>query len=452
LIPSYHSSPRLWEREIKQEYPPSFLMVPEKNKGGFMYYLGIDVSKSKTDYLILDEKGERFQRPFSLENTREGFETLLKKLSEFSLTPENLLAGLEATGSLWENLYSFLTEKGYKVILLNPYQTRKFHQALGQKATTDIISAFVIADLLRSNRYLSSIVPEEEIEALRELVKLQFHLEEEKKRFSRRLVSLLALVFPEYEKTALRNVFSIASRRVLEKWPTAFDLAQAKVSQIEKVVRSIKGNNFNISEIGSLIETAKNSIYSGRAREVRAFTIRVLLSQLDRVLSSLEKIKEEIDKILSPKDGSGSFPGSNLLSTPAIGKNTLAVFLSVAGSNGTNYPSGKKLIGHIGFFPQIFESGQTRKNNIISHRGPNYVRKGLYMAAVSSLRHNPEMRTLYNKKISQGKTRKQALICVAKKLAQMMLSMLKSGQEYRPERVFVPPTALPRFQEGAPVS
>ncbi len=396
-----------------------------------MYYLGIDVSKSKTDYLILDEKGERFQRPFSLENTREGFDTLLKKLSQFSLTPENLLAGLEATGSLWENLYSFLTEKGDKVIVLNPYQTRKFHQALGQKATTDIISAFVIADLLRSNRYLSSMVPEEEIDPLRELVKLQFHLEEEKKRFSRRLVSLLALVFPEYEKTALRNVFSIASRRVLEKWPTAFDLAQTKVSQIEKVVRSIKGNNFNISEIGSLIETAKNSIYSGRAREVRAFTIRILLS---------------------PEDGCGSFPGSNLLSTPAIGKNTLAVFLSVAGSNGTNYPSGKKLIGHIGFFPQIFESGQTRKDNIISHRGPNYVRKGLYMATVSSLRHNPEMRTLYNKKISQGKTRKQTLICVAKKLAQMMLSMLKSGQQYRPERVFVPPTALPRFQEGAPVS
>ncbi|MGC9066753.1 MAG: transposase, partial [Candidatus Ratteibacteria bacterium] len=281
---------------------------------------------------------------------------------------------------------------------------------------------------------------------------LQFNLPEEKKKFSRQILSLLAVVFPEYEKTALRNVFGIASRKVLERWPTAFDLAEAKVHQIEKLVRSIKGNNFNISEIERLIEAAKNSIYSGRAREIRAFTIRVLLFQLDRVSSSLGKIKEEIDKILSPKDKSGSFPGNNLLSAPAVGKNTLAVFLSVAGSKGVAFPSSKKLIGHIGFFPQICESGEKRRDNIISRRGPNYVRKSLYMAAVSSIRHNRKMRTLYNKKISQGKSRKQALIYVAKKLAQMMLSMLKSGETYRPERVFVSPTALPRFQEVAPAS
>ena len=295
-----------------------------------MYYLGIDVSKKKSDYLILDEKGERFQRAFSLENSREDFQTLARKLEELNLTPENLLSGLEATGSLWENLYSFLTEKGYKVILLNPYQTRKYHQALRQKAKTDRVDALVIADLLRSNRYLSSSVPEEETEALRELVKLQYQLEGEKKRLQRRILSLLFVVFPEYEKTALKKVFGIATRKVLEKWPTAKDLAIAKPKQIEKLVRSIKGNNFNISAIEKSIETAKNSIYSGRAREVRSFTIRLLLSQLDRTLSSLKKIKDEIEKILSPRDESGSFPGDNVLSIPGVGKGTLATFLAIA--------------------------------------------------------------------------------------------------------------------------
>ena len=58
------------------------------------------------------------------------------------------------------------------------------------------------------------------------------------------------------------------------------------------------------------------------------------------------------------------------------------------------------------------------------------------MSAVASIRHNTEMRALYNRKRSQGKTEKQALICVAKKIAQMMLSMLKSGQSYNPARVF----------------
>jgi len=336
------------------------------------------------------------------------------------------------------------------VILLNPYQTKKYHQALRQKATTDQLAALVIADLLRSNRYLSSSVPEEEIEALRVLVKLQYRLEEEKKGLQRQILSLLAVVFPEYEKTALKKVFGIAPRKILERWPTAKDLAEAKPRQIEKFVRSIKENNFNISEIEKLIETAKDSIYSGRAREVRSFTIKLLLSQLDRTLSSLKKIKEEIDKILSPRDESGSFPGDNVLSIPGVGKGTLATFLAIAGQNGSFFSSAKKIIGYVGFYPQIYQSGEKRRENILSHQGPNYARKNLYMVAVSCIRHNREMRTLYNEKVSQGKSHKQALICVVKKLLQMMLAMAKSGEAYRPERVFVPPTALPYFREAIP--
>jgi len=415
-----------------------------------MYYLGMDISKKRTDYLVLDSEGKRFQRPFSLENTKEGFKTLAERLKELNLTPDNLLSGLEATGNLWENLYSFLTGKGYKVILLNPYQTNKYHQALRQKATTDQLAALVIADLLRSNRYLSSSVPKEEIEALRELVKLQFQLQEEKKKLSRQIFSLLSVVFPEYEGTALKRVFGIASRKILERWPTAKDLAEAKPKQIEKIVRSIKGNNFNISAIKDLIEAAKNSIYSGRAREVRSFTIRLLLSQLGRTLSSLQQIKERIEKILSSKDGSSSFPGNNILSIPGVGKGTLATFLAIAGRRGDFFLSAKKVIGYLGFYPQIYQSGEKKRGNIISHQGPNYARKAMYMAAVSCIRHNREMRTLYNKKVSQGKSPKQALIYVAKKLSQMILSMLKTGEPYRPERVFIPPTALPRFIEKNP--
>ncbi len=90
-----------------------------------------------------------------------------------------------------------------------------------------------------------------------------------------------------------------------------------------------------------------------------------------------------------------------------------------------------------GRYPKIYQSGQTRRDNKISKRGPKVLRWALYMAAVASLRHNKEMRTLYHKKLSQGKTEKQALICVAKKLLQIALSLLKSGETYNPARVFV---------------
>ena len=80
-----------------------------------------------------------------------------------------------------------------------------------------------------------------------------------------------------------------------------------------------------------------------------------------------------MDDILSPQDPDDalSFPGANLLSIPGIGPKTLAAFLSIAGSDGSAYPDGKSIVGYIGFFPKIYESGETRHDNIISSRGPN---------------------------------------------------------------------------------
>ena len=141
--------------------------------------------------------------------------------------------------------------------------------------------------------------------------------------------------------------------------------------------------------------------------------------------------------ILSPSKNDDNFPGQNLLSIKGVGDKTLAALISYLGSDGANFPNSNSVVGYVGFYPKIYESGQSRRDNKISKRGPKVLRWALYMAAVAALRHNKEMRTLYHKKLSQGKTEKQALICVGKKLLQIALSMLKSGESYDPARVFV---------------
>lgn len=406
-----------------------------------MFYLGIDVAKKTHRFVILDHEGEKLAKPFSLQNTQEDFQKLLKRLKELDLSFENTLAGLEATGSFWENLYSFLTEAGYKVIVINPYQTNKFREALRKKAKTDDIDALVIAGLLRSGDTAASYVPEEEVQTLREITKMRYEFIKDRKNYQRQVYALLEVVFPEYSRTALGNPFAIGSTAIFKRFPTARHLAKAKVKQIEKIVRSIQGNNLNIKEIKSLIEMARSSIYSGRAAEARGLTIKMLLENIQMLNNHITELEKQMEEILSPSsdDDMNSFPGANLLSIPGVGKKTLAAMLSAVGFEGGAFDSGIKLIGHIGFFPKIYESGETRRDNKISSRGPKCLRWALYMAAVACLKHNPEMRSLYHKKVSQGKTPKQALIIVAKKLAHLMLSMLKTGASYKPERVFVAP-------------
>ncbi len=401
-----------------------------------MFNLGIDVSKKSSRYVLLNPEGQKV-KSFSLDNTHEAFQDLLERLKDLSIPKEKLLIGLEASGGFWENLYSHLKENGFSVVLLNPYHTNKFREALAKKAKTDDIDALIIAQLLRTGEYVQSQVAEGLIQSLRELTKLRYELVKERKNYQRQVFSVLAVVFPEHDKTALKNPFSVASLAIFQAFPTAKDLAQAKAKQIEKIVRSIKGNNFDLKEIQTLLQTAKLSIYSGRARKARGISLRILLRHVENLSSSIEELEKEIKEILSPRQPQDSFPGENLLTIPGVGEKTVAAVLSYLGTNGTNFSTSTKAVGYIGFFPKIHQSGQSQWDNVISKRGPTLLRWALYMAAVACLRHNPEMRSLYHKKLSQGKTEKQALICVAKKLLEIMLSMLKSGKPYNPSRVYV---------------
>lgn len=405
-----------------------------------MNYLGIDVSKAKSRYVLLDDLGEKATKPFTLNNDQQAFVQLLERIKTLNLQPHNLLVGIEATGIWWENLYCFLTENQFKVIVLNPHQSNKYREALRLKAKTDDIDAYVIAGLLRSGEYASSHIPEECIQILREIVKLRYQLVKDRQNLERQTRALLSLIFPEYQKTALKNPFTNSSIAILKTYPTAKHLAEAKTKNIEKIARSIKGNNLNIENIKKLIETAKTSIYSGRAKDARGLNLNILLNHVETTLGSIAKLDQQIDDILSPSnpDDFNSFPGANLLTIPGIGPQTIAAILSVVGQDGHAFPDGKSLVGYIGFFPKIYESGETRRDNIISKRGPDYFRRALYIAAVACLKHNTELKVLYDRKVSQGKSAKQALICVAKKLVHLCLSLLKSGDSYNPARVFMP--------------
>jgi len=62
------------------------------------------------------------------------------------------------------------------------------------------------------------------------------------------------------------------------------------------------------------------------------------------------------------------------------------------------------------------------------------------MAAVACLKHNRELKALYDRKISQGKAAKQALIVVARKLLATVYSLLRYHTPYDPRRLSIAST------------
>jgi len=90
-----------------------------------MFHLGIDVSKKSARYFILDESGSKL-KAFTLTNDKESLQNLTERFQSLSITADNLLIGIEATGSFWENIYSFLKNKGFNIVLLTLSESSNF--------------------------------------------------------------------------------------------------------------------------------------------------------------------------------------------------------------------------------------------------------------------------------------------------------------------------------------
>jgi len=65
------------------------------------------------------------------------------------------------------------------------------------------------------------------------------------------------------------------------------------------------------------------------------------------------------------------------------------------------------------------------------------VKHALYMSSVSCLIHNSQLKQLYDTKRSQGKSKKEAIVTVSRKLATVIYAIFRYNTPYNPARVFV---------------
>jgi transposase len=95
----------------------------------------------------------------------------------------------------------------------------------------------------------------------------------------------------------------------------------------------------------------------------------------------------------------------------------------------------RALVAYVGFFPVLHQSGAHTATPHLSHVGSRLARRVLYLAAVNAVRRAAEWHALYQRKRSQGKTAKQALIVVAVRLLHTAFAMLKHRCAYDAARV-----------------
>jgi len=409
-----------------------------------MFYVGIDIARRSHVACVMREDNSLEIAPFSFASSQEGFKKLLVQLQSLAVDSSDVIIGMEATGLLFENLYRYLKEFSYRVVLLNPYQTSKFREMDTMKRVkNDNIDAVMIAALIKSGRFSEGYVSEEQLQTLRTLYRHRASLENQLKAIKRQIGTLLAVVFPEFERV-MPNLFSVSALALLEKYPTAKHYEYASTERILKVFRGIKGNNFNTQKAEKLLSLAKKSIYSGVAKEGRAIMIRsnitlirTLQEQIARTDAAMLDLFNEKAADASEKDEAVmSALIDNLRTIPGVSDKTILTLLAECG-NLDRFHNAKALTGYLGLYPTLEQSGNTARHGHLAKRGASLAKKAIYLASVAAVRHNRELRQVYMNYRSKGRAKKECIIIVARKLLQIIYAIYTRNVPYDPERVFV---------------
>ncbi len=152
---------------------------------------------------------------------------------------------------------------------------------------------------------------------------------------------------------------------------------------------------------------------------------------LASVQTQIDAIEREI-KILMRQEHAWSSSAQLLQDIQGIGMVT-AAWLLVATHNFTTCSSPEQLVAYAGLAPYKRESGTSvRRRGQIGHAGHARLRHALYMATLSAARHNPAIKTFYDRLRAKGKPMKVARCAAARKLIHIAWAVVVKQTPYDP--------------------
>jgi transposase len=392
-----------------------------------MFYVGIDVSKDKSDVCIKDENGDDLIQRFKITHNKADLGKLYETIESIkSKTPGkcDVVFGMEATGIYSLPLYSALKRDGYKVKLYNPIQTNGFRKMNIRRTKTDPIDSAVIADMLRYSEPPQVIeIQDLNIYQLRELVRIRHRLIEKQTQCKVQLVRNIDTVWPDYNKV-MKRVLGTASIAILKKYSVPSKVRAKYFEQFYELVKKTSRSKISRIKAEEIYTYAGNVLTIPELDSVITFEIKTLISQLELYDEHIQSIENKIDQMMK-------LISSKIMSIPGIGDTLGPIILGEIGSV-DRFSNVKKLVAFAGLDPVVSQSGRLENmTGPISKRGSPLLRQALFLAANVARQNDDNLKRFYDKKRSEGKHHFSALNAVAAKLLRIVYWVLKNNKKYQ---------------------
>jgi len=316
---------------------------------------------------------------------------------------------MESTSIYWIPVWNILEDMGFELMLVNPYLIK---QMPGRKS--DIKDAQWIATLLHKGLLRGSLVPDKRIRELRS--------------YSRRYVKLKEMITHSFQE--MERILEMCNIRITSL------VSKNNSITVKKVIQGIIEGKDSPEELacfvhGRIINSKKEKVrltLGGFITEHHRFNLNLVWQQYKLYEEQLIKVEKEMSQICHKyyKDE------IKLLQTiPDIKKQSAMQLIAETGNNMSAFENSGKITGWAGLRPKNDESAGKFKSTSIT-KGNKYLRRILVQCAWAASRTKG---SYYKSKFEQlciRKSRKKALIAIARKLLTVTWNILKEKQEYNP--------------------
>jgi len=389
-----------------------------------MLYIGIDVAKRKHDCFITNADGEMLEDVFTIENSKEGFDDLLRRIKSHQRRPaqENTRVGLEATGHYSDNIVGFLRKIGLPPVILNPLRVNLYRKGQSlRKTKTDKSDAKFIARMLIAEDMKPHSQSSYHSEELKSLTRHRHRMIKAQSALKVSYDRILTIVFPELE-AFVSNTLGVTELQLLLELPSAEAIASCHLTRLTNLVVTRSHGRHDRDWAIRLRELAKNSI--GTSSDAKSFELRQTIRQLLSIAEEIKLLDAEIKKHVDKS-------GTTIMTIPGISYKLAAIILAEVGDV-ARFESPGKLQAFAGLDPTTYQSGQfTGNRDVMVKRGSTYLRWALLMAARTASKYDKTFGEYLDRKLAQGKHYNSAMGHVAKKLIRVIFCLMKTKQEYR---------------------
>lgn len=388
------------------------------------FYLGADVSKGYTDFVLIDQSKQPVEKNFQLDDTATGHAQLYDRLHHFfDQHPDaEILAAVESTGGYennWHNsLLKFQGSLNIKTTRLNPEGVFCNSKADLKRTITDKVSALSIAEYQVAHPEKITYQQEDYWASLRKQWSFVTLLTKQKTQIFNQLESLIYSANPEILQYC-RDGMPQWVLKILKQYPTADKLGRARGAAVARIPY------ISANRAAKLIKEAKNSVASSQDN----ITGQLVISSALQIMQLDKTIKAQKEMLA----GNCTMPEIELLKSYPGVSDYSAIGLMLELQTIDRFPTVKQLASFIGVHPMFKASGDGTTVPRMSKKGRKVPRNILYMVVLSAIRCNPLIRDLYNDLLEKGKEKMAAIgVCMHKTL-RVLYGMLKNNTAFNHE-------------------